>query len=124
MIIQKIKQQIHPGMIIPKPEATANFKVKGWGMRRGEPALAYLIPNHGQPEYPYQKGITTSEFESAYNELKRAGELTRTWFDANLRECAREGGCNYTTIGGIFELIGIAKYADRGVYRIYHQNEL
>jgi hypothetical protein len=66
MIIQKIKT-IKPGTIIPKPEAKKDFIVKGWGTRRGEPALIYLIPNHNYPDKPFQKGITISEFIEAYN---------------------------------------------------------
>jgi hypothetical protein len=29
--------------------------------------------------------------------------------------CAKEGGCNFTTIGGVFEVLGYAKY-ERGMY--------
>jgi hypothetical protein len=39
------------------------------------------------------------------------------WFDHSMTVCAKEGGCNFTTMGGIFVLLGYAKYSDRGVYR-------
>jgi len=36
------------------------------------------------------------------------------WFDQYLSKCAAEGGCNFTTIGGIFILLGEAYYAGPG----------
>lgn len=116
MIVDRIKLSILPGMIIPKPQAKADFKVKGWGMRREQEALIYLIPNHRNPGLSYQKGITVAEFNDAYYELMRSGEISRRWFNSELSHCANEGGCNFTTIGGIFEILGIASYYKRGVY--------
>lgn len=116
MIMNRIRNSISPGMVIPKPEAKGDFVVKAWGKRRDEPALIYWIPNHRNPAKPYQKGITESEFEKAFAELQRSGEFTRNWFEEHLPDCAKEGACNYTTIGGIFELLGDAAYLGRGVY--------
>ncbi len=117
MIVKRIHAEIKSGMTIPKPEAIGDFKVKGWGMRRNNPALIYTIPNHNNSAKPYQKGITEPEFEKAYNQLTKSGEFTRAWFNQNLPGCAKEGGCNFTTIGGIFELLGVAHYSRRGVYK-------
>ncbi len=116
MIVNRVRENIVSGMIIPKPEAKADFRIKGWGKRRGNTALIYLIPNHKTPENPYQKGITEQELEDAYTNLIASGEFTREWFNKNLTACAKEGGCNFTTIGGVFELLGVAQYLDRGVY--------
>lgn len=116
-IIDMIEQQIKPGTDIPKPEATGKFSVKGWGMRRGERALIYYIPNHNNPGYPHQKGINVPEWEMAYNQLLQANEFTKKWFSKNMPACDKEGSCNFTTIGGIFVLLGLAKYVERGVYR-------
>jgi hypothetical protein len=108
---------IPSGTGIPKPQAHRSFVVKRMGMRAGQDALIYLIPNHKTPSKPYQKGVTISEWVSAYERLASAGEFTRNWFDLNLPRCAREGGCNFTTIGGVFSLLGIASYDGRGSYR-------
>ena len=116
MIVERIKKEVTPGAKIPKPNAKGQFLVKGWGRRRDEDALIYLIPNHNEPSRPYQKGITSSEFEAAYDQLIKSGELTRTWFDQQLHACMKEGGCNFTTVGGVFQLLGEADYVDRGVY--------
>ena len=105
-------QQLSPGTVIP----TSNFTIKGWGKRRKLPALVYFIPNHSNSEKPTEKG-NTLEWELAYRRLLDTGEFTRKWFYANLPRCADECPCNFTTIGGIFSLLGLAKYERKGVYR-------
>ena len=116
MIVDQIRLKLLSGVVIPKPAATADFIVKGWGRRRGDVALVYLIPNHTDPEKPHEKGITEEEFEVAYTQLTKAGELTRSWFNASLPACAKEGACNFTTVGGVFQLLGVAEYSRLGVY--------
>lgn len=116
MVFDQIVAAVPPGAVIPKPHATAPFKMKGVGRRRGDDALIYFIPNHRDPSHPYQKGVTRSELEQARHELRHAGRITRNWFNRELRGAATEGGCNFTTIGGFFALIGIARYSAAGVY--------
>jgi hypothetical protein len=109
--------RLKPGTTIPKPQATADFLIKRWGgTRRGETALIYTIPNKTDPNRPYEKGIATTEWIQAYKCLAEKGEFTRRWFDQFLPACAKEGACNFTTIGGVFVLLGYANY-ERGVYR-------
>jgi hypothetical protein len=103
--------------VIPKPEARSNFTVKGWGKRRGEPALIYNIPNNKNPKRHNEKGITESEWRRAYIQLMKTGYFTTKWFKENLSDCAEEGSCNFTTIGGIFEELGLAEYSCRGRYK-------
>jgi hypothetical protein len=117
-ILAEIEEAITAGVLIPKPRARSDFIVKGWGMRRGEQALIHTIPNHKNPTKPHTKGITRSEWDHSFGQLSNAGELTRSWFNQNLPACAKEGACNFTTIGGIFELLGHAKYEGRGGYRL------
>ena len=114
-IVDEIKVNIQPGTNIPKPEAKGFFTVKGWGIRRGERALIYTIPNHKNSKKHNEKGITESEWTRAYNQLME-GDFTRSWFKENLSACA-EGSCNFTTIGGIFEILGLTVYTSRGVYK-------
>lgn len=110
-------QQIPPGTVIPKPEATGDFTVNAWGKRNSEAALIYNIPNHSDSRKPHQKGVTVAEWEQAYDQLRTTGEFTREWFNAHMHRCSKEGTCNFTTIGGIFSLLGLAAYDHRGVYR-------
>ncbi|MDE0512593.1 MAG: hypothetical protein OXI88_12490 [Gammaproteobacteria bacterium] len=116
-ITDRIRAEIHTGAMVPKPSAPESYRIKGWGRRRGEQALVYFIPSRGNPNYPHEKGITETEFELAWQHLLQAGEITRRWFNGKLPACAREGSCNFTTIGGIFELLGEASYSSRGTYR-------
>jgi hypothetical protein len=115
-LIQRIRT-LPSGTVIPKPQGPGDFIVKIMGRRAEQDALIYLIPNHKTPSKPYQKGVTISEWVSSYERLASAGEFTRHWFDLNLPRCAGEGGCNFTTIGGVFSLLGIASYDARGSYR-------
>ena len=117
MIIEKIKCIAVTGIAIPKLEAKEKFTIKGWGKRRGEDALVYIIPNTKNPQKHNEKGITVSEFEKAYKQLCDSGELTKVWFNKHLGKCANEGSCNFTSLGGIFELLGEAKYEHRCVYK-------
>ena len=115
-IIQEIKKKITAGAVIPKPDAKADFIVKGWGKRRKEEALIYRIPNHKQPEKPHEKGVNLSEWRKAYRRISCGDDFEKDWFNRNMSACAEEGDCNFTTIGGIFQLLGLASY-ERGVYK-------
>lgn len=75
------------------------------------------MPNHKHPSKPHRKGVTVSEFEQAYERLIENGEFTREWFNANMLACRKDGSCNFTTIGGLFQLVGVANYAGVGTYR-------
>jgi hypothetical protein len=116
-ILAEIESKIIPGTVIPKPQTRVEYNVKGWGLRRGERALIYTIPNHKTPTKPHEKGITVSEWVKAFKHLIDAGDLSRFWFNKSMRECAKEGACNFTTIGGVLELLGYAAPNDHGIYR-------
>lgn len=110
-------KNIEPRTLIPKPEAESHFSVKGWGIRRNEKALVYFIPNHKNSLKPYEKGITLSEWKKAFERLVTKGGFSKEWFKKDLAACAKEGSCNFTTIGGLFVHAGVAKYERRGVYK-------
>ena len=117
MIIDRVFKVAPPRTVIPKPYAKGKFSVVRMGIRRGERALIYLIPNNNDPKTPYEKGITESEFEEAYKQLMHSGQLTHSWFKRNLSACDAEGPCNFTTVGGLFILLQKVTYVARGVYR-------
>lgn len=106
-IVELIEQTVTPGTVIPKPAARGDFVMKRWGRRRGGRALVYTIPNHNHESQPYQKGITESEWVKAYGRLIETGLFTREWFRSTMTDCNAEGSCNFTTIGGVFELLGV-----------------
>ena len=76
----------------------------------------YTIPNHGDPSSPHEKGLAYAELEPAYSQLRRTGTLSTPWFRTHRSACYVEGSCNFTTVGGVFELLGEASYERRGVY--------
>ncbi len=116
-IIQELKEKILPGTVIPKPLNRAEFYVKRWGVRRNEEALIYTIPNHKDPSKPYEKGVTISEWEKAYAHILGGGCFDRAWFNEHLPLSAKQDPCNFTTIGGIFQLLNLVDY-ERGIYKL------
>ena len=116
-IIGRIEAAIEPGTLIPKPVTEAEHRVTGWGVRRGERALIYSMPNHSNPARPHAKGVTVSDWEQAYEQLMLTGKFEYSWFISAMPECFKIGPCNFTTIGGVFTLLGIAERSARGIYR-------
>jgi len=117
MILERIKSDVRPGTVIPKPQSAREYRVVGWGQSRGEDALVYSIPTRSSGGKASTKPIKISDFQAAYDVLVKTGKFTHNWFEENLPDCAKDGNCNFTTIGGIFELLGEAQYGHRGAYR-------
>lgn len=117
MVLDEILRVTPKGTIIPKPRSRGTYVVKGLGRRRGEKALIYTIPNRNNPHKPHEKGVTVSELQQSYAQLIGSGAFTRQWFQKTLPECNAEGSCNFTTIGGLFVLLGKAAYEGPGTYR-------
>ena len=115
MLVERIRKVAPPGTVIPKPKSASN-KVVGWGKSRGEDALVYAIPTKRGGHRQSTKRIKVSDFQSAHKVLIVTGEFTRSWFKQYLQDCNKDGGCNFTTIGGIFVLLGDASYCKLGVY--------
>lgn len=116
-IFDAIENVVDPGMRIPKVRDREIF-VKGIGIRRGYEAVIYYIANKNNPYKPYEKGINRLEFEKAYKHLLVEGRITRRWFEEKLTQCSYESGCNYSTMGGIFELIGVASRGEKGYVKV------
>jgi hypothetical protein len=106
VIFPRIRTDVLPDTILPG----ANYSVKGIYRRRGEAALVYRIPNRTAADSWYEKGVVEGEWEQAYERLSISSELSRAWFNNNLRAAAAEGPCNYIAIGKVFVFLGIAYY--------------
>lgn len=117
MILQRIKAVAKPGTRIPKPRSTEIYTVVGWGQSRGEEALVYRLPTKAGTKKSSRKRITASAFVAGFEVLRKSGELTREWFARNFPTLEGDGSCNFTTLGGILELLGEAQYAGPGVYK-------
>jgi hypothetical protein len=104
----QIKNALGPGTKIPR----TNYVVKGFGERRGQAALVYLIPNSHAPSKPSEKGVNESEWQQAHDQLMQSGYFSRKWFNAAMSECAKGQPCNFSVIGSIFVWLGIADYEE------------
>lgn len=91
--------------------------VVGWGRSRGEDALVYRLPPKPNTKKASTKRIPSSVFDAAEKEFQRTGQITRPWFQKNFPAVDADGDCNFTTLGGVFELLGQAVYASPGVYK-------
>lgn len=109
-----IMRRVPEGTPIPKPQGGSSI-VKGFCERRGEPALVYSI--NQKAAKPSNKAVTRSEWVQAFVQLRDTGALTRPWFKAAMPERAERDPCNFTTIGGVFVLLGYAVSSGRGAYR-------
>jgi hypothetical protein len=116
-IIGRIKAVLPPGARIPKPQSYENYQVVRWDSSRGEEALVYRLPIRPGTKKPSEKRIPASAFITAYEVLQQTGKITRDWFRNNFPKLEADGTCNFTAIGGIFELLGEAFYAEPGIYR-------
>jgi hypothetical protein len=95
------------GTAIPKVESSRKYRIKRWSYRNGEEWLSYTVAN---------KSIRVSWIRECFDELGRTGELRTQWFRDSFYDGKDLGGCNFTTIGGLFVLIGIAQRAGTGLY--------
>ncbi len=105
------------GVVIPKSQEKGDFIIKGEGIKRKEKALIYKIPSNSEKQNYYEKGITEKEYKISYQQLLDKSKFTRDWFNKNFSNCAKEGSCNFTTIGGLFILQKYATYSERGIYK-------
>jgi len=95
------------GTPIPKVDSTREYKIKQWSYRDGEERLSYTVAN---------KSIPVFWIRGCFEELRSTGELRTAWFRERFYHGKDLGGCNFTTIGGLFVLIGIAERAGAGFY--------
>lgn len=109
-ILQEVKKIALPGLKIPKPISDANYQVIKWVCKNGENIMYYSIPNKINASKPYTKSIKESDFKKAYFQLSKVGLLNRIWFNKELQHDSCCHPCNFTTIGGIFELLEITTY--------------
>lgn len=114
-LMLKVKA-LDAGTPIPKPRSADSTRLVGWGTRRSEKALIYAMPNHKNSSKPHKKGVTMSELQQAFERLLENGDFTREWSNTNMPACRKEGTCNFTTIGGLFQIIGAATYDSVGMY--------
>ncbi len=109
-VIDRIVDEIAVGKKIPKPRGNTTFEGVG-ATRSGERSVRYKINGTSV------KSVTESQLDSAFAQLHASGELTRPWFNDAFPVAARQT-CHFTTIGGLFVLLGVAERSQPGVYTL------
>ena len=117
MIWNLIKETIKPGTIIQKPKSKKKYHFLGCGVSRGEESFVYELPTNPNTKRSSKKRIPCSAFNEAYKILLKNGEITKTWFASAFPKVNADGGCNFTTLGGVFQIIKLAEWINAGTYR-------
>jgi hypothetical protein len=112
-IFQEAVKAFPRGAKLPATEYT----IKGLGVRHGEEAIVYLVPNRKDPDKPSQKGFGASGLRCAYQRLLSSGGFSRSWFNSEMKECAKGAPCNFLAIGAVFVGLQLAD-KERGVFTL------
>jgi hypothetical protein len=99
------------GTAIPKVEEGKSAKLIEFTKSNGDESFKYSIGENGNG-----KCVLKSEIEESFTILQTSGKFTREWHKEHFPQLESGRPCNFTTIGGIFELLGYAKYASRSEY--------
>ena len=113
MVISEIKK-LPPNTEVKKPNSIAY--TDGWS--ENAEGLRYKFGSMRT------KIVRVKLFEMALVELRATSQLTRGWFKTTFPKEQKSAPCNFTTIGGVFELLGLVKYAGSGKYVIVNPKEL
>jgi len=106
-IFQLIAIRVRIGTIIRRPRVNARVMEVNNAQRT-------IIYENVPPTY--QKTITAGELLGARNILIQDGQFTLQWYKTNFPREAGNKPCNFTTIGGLFVLLRLARYERPGVY--------
>ena len=91
---------------------------------KGHPCVILYIHEDNENNFlKYSTGnsgkiVSKAEFREAYQRLLDNHNFTKLWYIDNFPIKAKNSGCNYTTIGGIFILLGIANHIRNGRYQL------
>jgi hypothetical protein len=107
---------LQPEMPIPKPDKSKPYVVVGLGTKNGKPALEYMIPPKCPDAKPNKKKILRDEWEHACEHIERDGVYTRQTWAERFPTQASSCPCNFTTIGGLLEVAGLARRNALGSY--------
>ena len=115
-IQQHVERLVRAKAIVPKPQSTETYRLVRIGKSRGARALIYELPKRPESKRVSTKRIPLSVFEECANQLSGTGSLTRTWFIDHYPKLESDGTCNFTTVGGVLQLLGLALYSRPGEY--------
>jgi hypothetical protein len=100
-------KQLPIGTVIPKAESEKEYRITRWFYQDGQEWFSYSIAN---------KSIPISWVRGCFDQIQTTGELRTAWFRNTFYSGKDLGSCNFTTIGGLFVLLGAAERVREGVY--------
>lgn len=105
MDLHMFKKKIYVGMKFKK--------VKGQSEILGiyNDGFTYIIGKAGN-----SKKVTFEEIESAIKAIEENGYINRSWHQINFPNISSSRPCNFTTIGGVLQELGVVDYVGRGRY--------
>lgn len=110
VFIQKILPNIRVGEQIPKPNKAEGTVI----LQVSKISFDYRIGKLNK------KTVSFKEVEHAVCAIYELGEINRAWYKKHFPKESSHFPCNFTTIGGILQKAGIARYS-RGKYiKIIH----
>ncbi len=104
VLVSEIKSKLPIGTRIPRPRK--DTVIIDYRYIKGVECLSYRIGSDDEGQ------LTKMDFDIAYSKLMNQSSITRDWFYAT----RNTKPCDYTTLGGIFILLGIATYIGKGTY--------
>jgi len=117
MIIDQLMKVLPIGARIPKPKKDSDYRVHRWGLDNlGKSKLVYSFPSNASPIESHKKTIKEDEIIKSHERLETTGKLTTAWYSGKFPEIYSHSPCNFTTIGGLFVKLGIARYEKAGLY--------
>ena len=112
MLFQQIKARVHASLVLSSSYTVVRYDSN----REGEEALVYRIRQKSAVNgKPSEKRVAKSEFEKACAQLMKTGEFSTSWFKKNIPSSGR-APCNFSVIGEVFLLLGVAHSHSRGKY--------
>ena len=99
---------------IPKTEDRYTYILKvSVGEIYGEKKDSFYYPVGSSKE----KAVPFDTLYAAYQRLIGTGIFSRAWYKETFPAEERSRPCNFTTIGGVFVVLGFAEHMGNGVYR-------
>lgn len=98
---------------IPKPNTSARILKVAVANIHGEEkdSFYYSIGSSKKKPVPFDT------LYAAYQRLTETGTFSRAWYKETFPVEVADCPCNFTTIGGVFIVLGFAEYMENGVYR-------
>ncbi len=115
-IQQHVERLVREKAIVPKPQSTETYRLVRIGKSRGARALVYELPKRPESKRVSTKRIPLPVIEECAHRLFCTGSIKRTWFAEHYPQLESDGTCNFTTVGGVLQLLGLARYSGLGEY--------